>query len=131
MSEIIDPNTDVPVPARVRKLETDTQDLESGMKLIATKQVNLEHRIENLEAQMGRLMSHIESEVGLARTDIARIFLRLFGKEEDVYGGMLGSINKKIHRFEVWFLSIICATTILGFIFGSYYFVTAVMRKGG
>lgn len=85
-----------------------------------------DQRLENVELQIARITSHIESEVGLARNDLARIERRLFGDEDKEYGGRLGELAARQNTMEVWFKSIIGASGIIGFLIGFYYFLQAI-----
>lgn len=91
---------------RVDKVEGEVQELDK--------------RVTSVEDQVGRITSHIESEVGLARNDLAKIDKKLFGEPDEEYGGKLGHISRKIYRMEVWFLAMICSSAILLFLFAVY-----------
>lgn len=61
----------------------------------------LKNRLKDLETQMGRIVSHVESETKLMRGDVRRVEIRLFGeKEDDVYGGRIGQLTKNQYRLE-------------------------------
>lgn len=63
--------------------------------------IKLELQVERIVQQVNRLTSHIESEVGLARSDINRVEVRLFGKDEDdVYGGRIGQLHRSQSNTE-------------------------------
>lgn len=77
--------------------------LETKIDVLDTKVATLDSRITVVEAQVARLTSHVESEVGLARSDLARIEERLVGKEDTRYSGRLGEINKDLDSFKLKF----------------------------
>ena len=61
----------------------------------------LKARTSDVEYQVERFSSHLESEMGLARRDIERIETKLFGKDDDnIYGGRLGQLAEAQHKFE-------------------------------
>lgn len=74
--------------------------LEEKYETLDTKVTTLDTRLTVLEMQVGRLTSHIESEVGLARNDLARIEKKLFGEDDKKYSGRIGEISKDIDNFK-------------------------------
>lgn len=131
---------------RVDKVEAKVEILEQKVNGVEKTLVVHEMKIEDHRLQIARIMSHIESEVGLARDDIKRteesvkkigqatsdqikaLSVTLFDDGKDEYGGRIGQINKRQHRFEVFFGAVIASAAILGFVFGAYYFITSVNK---
>lgn len=99
--------------SRLDKVEKKVDDL-------TEKVVILESKVADHHLQIGRVASHIESEVGLARNQLSRIDLKLFGKDDDVDGGKIGHINKRIYQMEKWFFAMICAAGIIVFLIAIY-----------
>lgn len=82
----------------------------------------LEGRVEGVELQIGRITSHIESEIGLARKDVGRIEKRLFGEGDDEYGGRFGQMTRRIYKIEMAVLSLGGAAAIILFVLAVYEF---------
>jgi hypothetical protein len=79
-----------------------TQRKKPNSELSLEERVNeLEEDVKDHDFQLGRLTSHIESEVGLSRKDIARIEKKLFGEEDDFYGGRIGQLAKAQHQISL------------------------------
>lgn len=84
----------------------------------------VEDRLDDAEAQIGRLSSHIESEIGLAREGISRIEKRLFGADEsDEYGGRIGGLSRRMHGIELISAAVALSITIIGTLYGLYMIV--------
>lgn len=101
---------------RVERVEKKVEELD-------TRVGEVEIKANDAESQLGRLTSHLASEVGLSRKDSARIERRLFGDEDDEYGGRLGQQAKRLNSMEIWFKAMIAASAIILFILGIYAFI--------
>lgn len=117
-----------PLAPRVEKLEEHVGKLETEVEDQDKRMDAITGRVGDTETQVGRIGSHLESESALARKDIGRIEHRLFGDEDDEYGGRLGQMAKKFHRMEVWFLAVIAAGVILSFLFETYQFLRGLIK---
>lgn len=111
--------TDGSLVPRVEKLETKVDILEIKVN-------DIDHRSAETETQLGRVMSHIESESGATRSDLARLENRLLGAEDSEYGGKIGHVARKVYHMEIWFRGIIVASGIIIFLFAVYEFLLKV-----
>lgn len=108
-------------PDRIDKLDEKVEKVKDDV-------VKLDRRVGDLETQLSRLISHVESEVGLARNDLARIEKKLFGEEDVEFGGKVGFLTRDINSMKIWFKAVISAAGIIVFLFGVYEFATKILK---
>ena len=119
--KIIDGKTLDRVTERVDRIEDKVDKVEARVSKVETQQ-------EVIKDQHNRIMSHIESESIAARDDIGKIDKQLFGDRTSRYSGMLGEMLQEFHQIKTWFMAVIAATSIIGFVIAVYYFYSALTR---
>lgn len=104
------------------KIESKLVVHDNQIKQLKDDTKSLDNRVSVTESQIGRISSHIESEIGLARKDITKIDEKLFGKGEDEYGGRFGQFSKRLYKLEMTILSLGGAAAIIIFAIALYTF---------
>lgn len=86
---------------KLEDLEARVAKLEERQEKNNDKIDDILARLIRMEDQVGRLTSHIESEVGTTNRLVNDLDKKLFGEPKDEYGGRIGNLSKSQHKFEL------------------------------